>query len=47
MKELKVYIREAEEDKEDKEKTTERGNIKYVIWLAPDKKVNWLKDNEQ
>ena len=32
---------------EDKEKTTERGNIKYVIWLAPDKKVNWLKDNEQ
>ena len=44
MKELKVYIREAEEDKE---KTTERGNIKYVIWLAPDKKVNWLKDNEQ
>ena len=32
MKELKVYIREAEEDKEDKEKTTKRGNIKYVIW---------------
>ena len=45
MKDLKSYIIEAEES-EDKEKTTERGNIKYVIWKAPDQKVNWLKDNE-
>lgn len=32
-------------DKEDKEKLTERGNIKFTIFTAPDKKVNWIDSN--
>ena len=53
MKDLKQYIIEAEEDSEEKddqkddEKTTERGNIKFTIWEEPDKKVNWIKNNEK
>ena len=47
MKDLKSYILEAEISQDDQEKTTERGNIKYVIWIEPDKKVNWLEDNQQ
>lgn len=43
MKPLIQYIQEAEEDKK---KTTERGNIKFTIWEEPDKKVNWIEDNE-
>ena len=30
----------------DKEKTTERGKIKYTIWIKPDKKVNVLNKTE-
>ena len=30
----------------DKEKTTERGKIKYTIWIKPDKKVNWLEEGQ-
>ena len=50
------YILEAEEDNESEEnndendseeKTTQRGNIKFVIWEEPDKKVSWLKDNNK
>ena len=47
MKDLKSYILEAEISQDDQEKTTERGNIKYVIWIEPEKKVNWLEDNQQ
>lgn len=56
MKSFKDYILEAEEDiesgetnneeKDSKEKTTQRGNIKFTIWKEPDKKVTWLNDNE-
>ena len=50
------YILETEEDNESEEnndendseeKTTQRGNIKFVIWEEPDKKVSWLKDNNK
>lgn len=30
----------------DDERTTARGNVKFTIWKAPDKKVKWLEDNE-
>ena len=48
MKTLRAFIIEAEEgdDKKDEEKTTERGDIKYTIWKAPDKKVTWLEEGE-
>ena len=50
MKSLSQYILEAEDDvtspgNEGKEKTTQRGNIKFVIWEEPDKKVSWLDNN--
>ena len=40
---------EDSEDKEDsdKKKSTQRGNIKFVIWEEPEKKVSWLKDNDK
>ena len=41
MKNLKSYILESND-----KNSTQRGNIKYIIWLAPDKKVTWLKDNQ-
>lgn len=47
MKNIKQYILEATEGDEGKEKTTERGNIKFTIWEEPDKKVNWLEDNQK
>lgn len=47
MKDLKSYILEAEVSQEDEEKNTKRGNIKYVIWIEPNKKVNWLEDNQK
>lgn len=48
MKSLSQYIKEASEEKEeDKEKTTRRGNIKFTIWEEPDKKVNWLDNNQK
>lgn len=48
MKSLSQYIKEASEEKEeDKEKTTRRGNIKFIIWEEPDKKVNWLDNNQK
>lgn len=46
MRTLRQYILE-DDKKEDEKKTTQRGNIKYTIWLEPDKKVNWLEDNQQ
>ena len=58
MKDLRQYILEAEDDEtteestssagnEDKEKTTQRGKIKFVIWEEPEKKVPWLDNNEK
>ena len=43
------YILEADSPtgNEGEEKTTQRGNIKFVIWEEPDKKVTWLTDNEK
>jgi hypothetical protein len=47
MKTLTQYIIEAsDKEEDDKEKTTQRGKIKFTIWEEPDKKVNWVKDNE-
>ena len=43
MKSLKVYLLE---EKNDITATTSRGDIKFTIWKAPDKKVKWLNDNE-
>lgn len=43
MKTIIQFIKEAEEDK----KTTQRGKIKFTIWEEPDKKVKWLKNNNQ
>lgn len=47
MKTLSQYIIEAELNQEDEKKSTERGKIKFTIWEEPDKKVNWLDDNEK
>lgn len=47
MKTLVQYIIEAEENKDKEKQSTERGNIKFTIWESPDKKVNWLDDNEK
>lgn len=43
MKSLKEYLLE---EKNDITASTSRGDIKFTIWKAPDKKVRWLKDNE-
>ena len=43
MKSLKEYLLE---EKNDITATTSRGDIKFTIWKAPDKKVKWLNDNE-
>ena len=43
MKDLKDYLLE---EKNDITASTERGDIKFTIWKAPDKKVRWLNDNE-
>jgi hypothetical protein len=45
MKSLLNYI--LEEQNDDKEKTTQRGKIKFTIWEEPDKKVKWLEDNKK
>lgn len=51
MNSLKEYIlrqiNEESEKKEEDEKTTQRGDIKFTIWESPDKKVTWLEDNEK
>lgn len=47
MKDLKSFLLEKKEEDEDKEKMTKRGEIKYTIWIEPDKKVDWIKDNEK
>ena len=54
MNSLKTYIlshifEESDNDNEssEDEKTTQRGKIKFTIWESPDKKVNWLEDNEK
>lgn len=47
MKSLYDYIQESIIKEKEDEKTTQRGRIKYTIWINPEKKVNWLKDNEQ
>lgn len=44
---LANYIKESIINEEGDKKTTQRGNIKYTIWISPEKKVNWLNDNEQ
>ncbi len=43
MKSLKEYLLE---EKDDITASTQRGDIKFTIWKAPDKKVKWLNDNE-
>ena len=43
MKTLKEYLLE---EKDDITASTSRGDIKFTIWKAPDKKVKWLNDNE-
>ena len=43
MKTLKEYLLE---EKNDITASTSRGDIKFTIWKAPDKKVKWLNDNE-
>lgn len=43
MKSLKEYLLE---EKGDITASTSRGDIKFTIWKAPDKKVRWLNDNE-
>jgi len=43
MKSLKEYLLE---EKNDITASTSRGDIKFTIWKAPDKKVKWLNDNE-
>jgi len=43
MKSLRDYLLE---EKNDITASTSRGDIKFTIWKAPDKKVRWLKDNE-
>lgn len=51
MKDLKSFLNslllEKEEEDEDKEKMTQRGEIKYTIWIEPDKRADWIKDNEK
>jgi len=48
MKDLKIYIKEAEESNADEQaKLNRRGNIKFTIWEEPDKKVKWLKSNDK
>ncbi len=48
MKDLKIYIKEAEESEADEQaKLNRRGNIKFTIWEEPDKKVKWLKSNDK
>ena len=43
MKSLRDYLLE---EKDDVTASTQRGDIKFTIWKAPDKKVKWLNDNE-
>ena len=43
MKNLRDYLLE---EKDDITASTSRGDIKFTIWKAPDKKVRWLNDNE-
>jgi hypothetical protein len=43
MKTLRDYLLE---EKGDITASTSRGDIKFTIWKAPDKKVRWLNDNE-
>lgn len=52
MNSLKDYLykkvfEESETDTEKDEKTTQRGKIKFTIWEEPEKKVNWLEDNQK
>lgn len=39
MKSLRQFILEK------KKESTRRGKIKFTIWEEPDKKVNWIEDN--
>lgn len=47
MKTFSQYIIEADEKPENDDKLTRRANIKFTIWEEPDKKVNWIKDNNK
>ncbi len=47
MKKFSQYIVEADEKPENDDKLTRRANIKFTIWEEPDKKVNWIKDNNK
>ena len=47
MKNLYEYIQQQIlEEESSKKSSLERGDIKFTIWEAPDKKVSWLKNNE-
>lgn len=47
MKSLTQFLEDKKKDVlSDDERTTARGNVKFTIWKAPDKKVKWLEDNE-
>lgn len=43
---MRSFVQFLKEDNEDEKKTTERGDIKFTIWEAPDKKVKWLENNK-
>ena len=47
MKNLYEYIQQQIlEEESSKKSSLERGDIKFTIWEAPDKKVSWIKNNE-
>lgn len=47
MKNLYEYIQQQIlEEESSKKSSLERGDIKFTIWEAPDKKVSWLKNND-
>lgn len=49
MRSLKSYILEADDEKQEKDEGQSdiRKNIKFTIWEEPDKKLNWLTNNEK
>lgn len=47
MKSLYTYILEADSKDDNEKDMTRRGNIKFTIWEAPDKKVKWIENNDK
>ena len=46
LKSYITYIIEGDENKDDNKPSEIRKNIKFTIWGEPDKKLNWLTNNE-